>query len=104
MSDIPITIGTLPEIVKDSRMRKLVVKSPDILMEYNLCADKWTNYAFALQKIFESYNLKYFMFNTIHGQIKTPSNQQTLKNLDLDRYYKPEDNDDTFFFYCREEV
>jgi hypothetical protein len=99
---IPITVGTVPEVIKDPRMRKMIVKNSDILMETNQCADKWANYAFALQKIFEAYNLKYFMFNTIHGQIRTPSNQQTIKNLNTKRYYKPEDNKDTFFFYCRD--
>jgi hypothetical protein len=100
---IPITPGTDISLFEDKRFGKMIKKNKDLLIEETFCSDKFANYAFSLQSIFEIYNIKYFMFNTIHGQIETDNNKETLKNLLKNpKYYNPLDHNDTFFFYCRD--
>jgi len=100
---IPITPNTSISLFEDKRFGKMIQKNKDLIIEDTFCSDKFANYAFGLQSIFEAYNIKYFMFNTIHGQQKTGNNKATIKNLSKNpKYYKPLDHDDTFFFYCKD--
>lgn len=100
---VPITTGTDVSLFEDIRLRTMFKNFRDLIIEDTFCADKFANYAFSLQSIFELYNIKYFMFNTIHGQIETINNKDTIINLSNNpKYYNPLDHYDTFFFYCKD--
>lgn len=100
---VAITAGTDASLFEDRRFGKLTKKYNDILMEDVFTSDKFANYAFSLQSIFELYKVKYFMFNTLHGQRETKNNKKTIESLVKNpRYYKATDHDNTFFFYCRD--
>lgn len=102
---IQITSGMTPDLLEDKGIKGIVKKYKVDLLERVFCADKFANYAFSLQSIFELYNIKYFMYNTIHGQELTKNNKKTIKTLSRNpRYYKPTDHEDTFFFYCRDKL
>lgn len=102
---IPITSGLTHDQVEDRGIRGIVKKHNVDLLDYVLCTDKFANYAFSLQSIFELYNIKYFMHNTIHGQEITKNNKKTVKQLIRNpRYYMPTDNTETFYFYCKDKL
>ncbi len=102
---VQITSKMDPKLIEDYKMKSLISKYRVVLLEDDYCSDKFANYAFSLQSIFNSCNIKYYMFNTIHGQIKTKNNKNTIKQLNLNpRYYKPTDHEDTFFFHCKDKL
>lgn len=102
---IPITSGMDYDLIDDKSIRSIVKKYKVDLLENTLCADKFANYAFSLQSILELHKIKYFMYNTIHGQVPTKNNKNTIKQLSRNpRYYNPNDHEDTFFFLCRDKL
>lgn len=102
---VQITSGMDHNALTGRRIRNLIKNHKIDLLEIDFCSDKFANYAFSLQSIFELYNIKYFMYNTIHGQSTTKNNKKTISRLIKNpRYYKPTDSKETFFFYCRDDL
>lgn len=101
---VPCSPNMWLENIQESRMKKLVTKFSDILTEPTLTYDKMATFAWSLQQVFKSLNIKYYMINTVHSIPNTTSNMHIIKNLDIDNFYEPQNNDVTFYNYCTNEL
>jgi hypothetical protein len=96
---IPVVLNMSTKGIPDTRIKKLVDEYSDILVNKTLGMDKLANYAFSLQNLFEKFNVKYLMFNTINELASTPSNQATIKLLNTERYINPTEHTYTFYWH-----
>lgn len=87
--------------IQNKRIRELVDNYIDILINRTQGLDKLANYAFSLQNLFEKFNIKYLMINTIQELGVTPSNEALIKLLNTERYLNPTEHIHTFFWYCK---
>lgn len=97
---IPVVLNMYTPAIHSKRIKELVDNYVDILVDATQGMDKLANYAFTLQNLFEKFNVKYLMFNTIHELRYTPSNRTTISLLDTERYIVPAESKYTFFWYC----
>lgn len=97
---IPCSPSMWLDNIQELRMKNLVTKFSDILAEPSMTYDKMATFAWSLQQVFKSLNIKYLMFNAIHSIPVTTSTEHLVKNIDTRYFHEPQNDSITFYNYC----
>lgn len=87
---IPFTVGTSKELMHTWHHRKLLDYAP-LFFDDIQCYDEWAGFAYGLQEIFKSKNIKYLMFNTCQKIEETVNNKNIIEKFDTEKYLHPLD-------------
>lgn len=88
---VPFTIGSNPNLFKDTRYGQLQKIAPYFINE-ELDACRWATWAYGLQCMLEHLNIPYLMSNTCESLPILDQNKKLTNKLNSRKYLKPFDN------------
>lgn len=98
---VPFTPGTNPTLYHTKEIRKLSSYAHLLFDETHYCVD-WAVHAYTVQQMLKNLNMPYFMINTCHEMYLNKKNKHIANALDLDYYWKPFEQNESFLYWALE--
>lgn len=72
------------------------------LFDEHLISQHWITYTLSIQKMLQSHNIKYYMYNTQNAFIYHQDVSKKIQAIDLTRYHNPLNQNSSMAYYLKE--